>query len=426
MLIDNSIYVLDFVYAISEVLDLAFPSLHNHHNVVTQISYHLARRLGLSDQQTRDIVLAAMLHDIGLLYQQDNPEWDGSIDSDSYQMERAELGYKLLRNIESLAKTAQIIRYYPIRYASLTTVPLGSQIIYLANYVARQISDQQDIFLQLPSLVADVRQRQQQFNPEVLAAFDQLVQIVFVWVEFSPSYLKHIFLQELGHGGRLVGLKALRNFAKVFAQIIDARSRFTATHSSGVATVARELTLLAGFSQREAQLMEVAGYLHDLGKLAVPNSILENTGALDAAERHVMRRHPYYTYRILSRISGLESIAPLAALHHERLDGHGYPFNIQGVDFSRLSQIMAVADILTALTEDRPYRLGMSKTQAIDILTRMVADGGIDAGLVHLVVQNFPRLNAKRRRAQNAARRAYEAFCEVTSSDNTAASLTAS
>ena len=164
-----------------------------------------------------------------------------------------------------------------------------------------------------------------------------------------------------------------------------------------------ELTKLSGFSDRECHMMEIAGFLHDLGKLAVSNEILEKNGALSDEEIHEMRKHTYYTYIILNKIKGLEHISTWAAYHHEKLNGNGYPFHVKGEDFSKLARIMAVADIFTAITEDRPYRAGMSEDEAVRVLNNMVENGSIDGTIVKLVQDNAAHINDVRAKAQQAA-----------------------
>jgi HD-GYP domain-containing protein (c-di-GMP phosphodiesterase class II) len=171
-----------------------------------------------------------------------------------------------------------------------------------------------------------------------------------------------------------------------------------------------ELTNIYRFSERESKLMEIAGLLHDVGKLAVDDMILEKNGALNHQEFNAMRKHSYYTYTILKKVKGLEQIVLWAAHHHERLDGKGYPFHVKGSDFSKLSRIMCVADIVTAITEDRPYRAGMSSEKAIGILADMADNGGIDQEIVEVVTDNFAQINDARMEAQQAALQDYKVF----------------
>lgn len=205
-------------------------------------------------------------------------------------------------------------------------------------------------------------------------------------------------------------LVSLMDFARLFSHIIDFRSRFTATHSSGVAAIAEALAGLVGMSRAEGQLLRVAGYLHDLGKLAIPREILEKPAALTRSEYDLMRSHTFYTYRILETVKGLETLAAWAAYHHERLDGAGYPFHYTDDELSIHARIMAVADVFTAIKEDRPYRVGLDKDSASRLLTKMAKEGGLDQRLVDLLLENQEQLDCVRSMAEETAANAYQAF----------------
>lgn len=139
----------------------------------------------------------------------------------------------------------------------------------------------------------------------------------------------------------------------------------------------------------EVQLMEVAGNVHDLGKLAVPNAILEKPGKLSEEEFQVMKKHTYFTYTILNTIGGLRQLPEWAAFHHERLDGKGYPFHLSGETLDTGARIVAVADVFTALAEDRPYRKGMDSGKIVDIVRRMVAEDKLDGQVVQVLADNM-------------------------------------
>lgn len=162
--------------------------------------------------------------------------------------------------------------------------------------------------------------------------------------------------------------------ASAFADIIDAKSPFTGSHSHGVADVAEALA--RSFGLPDAQIVDVqrAGLLHDLGKLGVPNRILDKPARLDAGEWDVIRRHPELTLRILSPIPTLQQVAELAACHHEQLDGRGYFRGLRDEALSIGARIIAVADVFEALTADRPYRAGLPIDRALAILAAESGD----------------------------------------------------
>jgi HD-GYP domain-containing protein (c-di-GMP phosphodiesterase class II) len=171
-------------------------------------------------------------------------------------------------------------------------------------------------------------------------------------------------------------------------------------HSAGVAATAVSLAEELHFSPRELHLMKAAGYLHDLGKLGVPGRILDKPGKLTSEEYLRVKTHTYFTYRILETIGGMQQIAEWAAFHHERLDGKGYPFRLSGDELTLGSRIMAVADVFTALLEDRPYRKGMSLEEALAIINRLVRDGALDGEVVKTLNQQCERIDHIRRSEQ--------------------------
>jgi HD-GYP domain-containing protein (c-di-GMP phosphodiesterase class II) len=139
--------------------------------------------------------------------------------------------------------------------------------------------------------------------------------------------------------------------------------------------------------------MRIAGLLHDLGKLSIPNDILEKPGPLTKSEQLVVRQHTFYTYRILQQLEPLGNVAEWAAYHHETLDGRGYPFKVDETTLSLGSRIMAVADIFVALAENRPYREKLPKETIERIMGTMVENHKISSRLVEILFDNYFEAN---------------------------------
>jgi HD-GYP domain-containing protein (c-di-GMP phosphodiesterase class II) len=196
----------------------------------------------------------------------------------------------------------------------------------------------------------------------------------------------------------------------MFSQIIDFRSSFTATHSKGVTVTSTALARLSNFSDTECKMMEVAGYLHDLGKLSVPAEILEKPAGLTIDEFDIIRGHTYFTYKILSNVANLDIINSWASFHHECLDGKGYPFHLKEDGLSLGSRIMAVSDIFTAITEDRPYRKGMNKTESLKVVETMAKNNKIDTDIVSVLKLNYDEINSARIVAQKESSVEYKEF----------------
>jgi len=177
--------------------------------------------------------------------------------------------------------------------------------------------------------------------------------------------------------------EGLDGVCRAFADIIDAKSPFTYNHSTRVAEVARALAAECGLDVQEQRRIYRAGLLHDIGKLGVSNAILDKNGPMTPDERAAMERHPIHTLGILERVGVFNSFARTASLHHEKLDGSGYPFGVTGDALDLPSRILVVSDIYDALTSDRPYRAGMSHEKATELMERdrgtKLCDRALDA-----------------------------------------------
>jgi len=370
--------------------------------------------MGLPEEMIMDTVLAAILHDIGAFSIAERMCVVNALFDDSEYNQHALIGYKLLQDCKPLDQAATIIKYHHAHYkAAARGVPLGSYIVRLADRLSLLLNDGSEILEQVPEIMKKIEENSQTFHPDTLAALRRLVPLEYFWIEACSTLINYALPSRMLRIKEVMNLDVLKSFARVFSRIIDFRSRFTATHSSGVAAVSLELATISGFSERECRMMEIAGFLHDLGKLTIPTEILDKNSALTYEEFNEMRKHSYYTYAILNKIKGFEQISTWAAYHHEKLNGDGYPFHVKGEDFSRLARIVAVADIVTAITEDRPYRQGMDSSNAISILRGMVKESSIDKSIVDLVEYDFSRINNVRRTAQEKSFHEYNALNSI-------------
>jgi HD-GYP domain-containing protein (c-di-GMP phosphodiesterase class II) len=163
-----------------------------------------------------------------------------------------------------------------------------------------------------------------------------------------------------------------------------------------------------GLTDSEIKLMEITGNLHDIGKLVIPDSILEKPDNLSTEERNIMKSHTYYTYHIINTIEGLRNIAEWGAYHHERLDGSGYPFHCREDELSTNARIIMVADIFTALAEDRPYRKAMSQDGITKILKGFSARQQLDSSIINLLLDNYDEIHSYTDEKQKIAQEYYE------------------
>jgi putative nucleotidyltransferase with HDIG domain len=153
--------------------------------------------------------------------------------------------------------------------------------------------------------------------------------------------------------------RANLSFATALVATLDARDRYTAGHSTAVATYGRDIAGRLGLSAREQQLTHLCGLVHDIGKVGLPAGLLEKPGPLTHEERRLMEEHPVIGERILAKVDDYDEIARIVRHHHERVDGEGYPDRLTESEIPLISRIIAVADAYDAMTSDRPYRDAM-------------------------------------------------------------------
>lgn len=405
-----------FVFSLSQALDLINPVLADHHKRVAYIALRVAESMGLGGKTKEDVVIAAALHDIGTLPRQDA----GDEATPASNLRSARFGFQLLRKFKPFEMSARIVRFHCVDWAQGANrevegedVPLGSHIVHLANRVNAMVDRDRPILWQAGDISARVGAlRGQVLMPELVDAFLDVSSKDAFWLDLNASDLLNLMSSRISFSTVELDEDALQDFSELLAQIIDFRSRFTATHSSGVAATAATLGQLFGFPESDCKRIQVAGYLHDLGKLAIPADHLEKNGKLTEEEWLTVRSHPYYTYRILASISGMEDIALWCGVHHERLCGNGYPFGADNPRIPLEARILAVADIFTALTEDRPYRRGLDQASVLDILKKMVGNFELDRKVVNVLEANYADLDRARIGAQRVALREYQNFME--------------
>ena len=345
------------VLAFAAAVDSANPALANHHAQVAILADYLAAELGLSVEERRHLIWSALLHDVGALSVDQRL---GLLELDTLEEDgrHEELGFRLASGFGPFSDAASIIRYHHTRWeggrgreARGAAVPLGSHILHLADRVAVITGGPHDIFRRVRFIVKRVEERKGRvFKPELVEALRSLAPRKSVWLDATnPARLPFIMRQ---HGMATIelDLRGLTSLAQMFCNVIDFRSRFTATHSHGVAASVQALARACGLPVVQGRMMKVAGYLHDLGKLVVPPQVLDKTAGLSTDEWTLIKRHPYMTWRILSSIPELQSIGFWASCHHEQINGRGYPFRYAADQLSVECRILAVADVFTALT----------------------------------------------------------------------------
>jgi cyclic di-GMP phosphodiesterase len=170
----------------------------------------------------------------------------------------------------------------------------------------------------------------------------------------------------------------------LLARTIEARDGYTRGHSERLAKSAARLGRKVGLSNEQVDALRVAGIVHDVGKVGVPDSVLLKAGPLTPQEAAIMRRHPVEGERICSPLKSLRRVLPIIRHHHERLDGSGYPDGLCGDAIPLAARILQIVDIYDALTTDRPYREAFTASQALATLYNEAERGWLDMELVRV------------------------------------------
>lgn len=186
-----------------------------------------------------------------------------------------------------------------------------------------------------------------------------------------------------------IPIEALREIASFFAKITDYKSNFTWRHSIGIAEKAESMGHYYNYDEETCDKLYIAGALHDIGKLLISNDILEKPGKLSNTEYKEIQNHAMGTWKLLSSVGGLEEITSWASLHHEKLDGSGYPFGYKADQLGKNERLLACLDIYQALVEQRPYKAGLSHSEAMTILYKMGSSGQLDSDILNDINTHF-------------------------------------
>lgn len=385
------IKISELMYQISFALDCVEKDLlkvsTNHTKRVAYLCILIGRRLGMSEDEVLDLACAGILHDNALT------EYILSESADAYDeevwktnMERhCVIGEKNARAFPFSGDVTGYILYHHENadgsgpfHKKAGELPTGAEIIRICDNVDASFSLGRYKVEKYSRICAHVRGAAGKLYPQdIVDAFSYTVTDDTL-KKLSDDNIDEALRQITPVTERKVPLEALIDFSRVISRIIDYKSHFTKEHSKQIARKAGQMSAYYGYKKEEADQFYLAAALHDLGKLATPVSILEKPGALTDDEFEIMKQHVLYTYQMLSKVRGMEQITIWASSHHEKLDGTGYPFGKKAEELDFNCRLLTCIDIYQALSEDRPYREGMTHEQAMRILYQMADGGAID------------------------------------------------
>ncbi len=385
---DNLLFnVNQLLISLSRTLDFAekdlLPNHINHGMRVAYISARIAEKINMSDKNRFDLISYALLHDNGVMASMRRLDICGR--QTTYNVESDPVhcleGEKNLAHFPFLSRQKNIILYHHEKYDGSgpfgitgINIPLYSRIISLADYIAIRYSEGKGPDAIKNSIMKDACK----FDPDLCEVVFGFSRHIEFWLNQKDEFVYKALISMLPQVKREFNYQKIHQISQIFSRIIDAKSPFTGSHSRGISEKTGFICQFYEFDDVTYWKMRIAADLHDLGKLAIPNSILDKPSGLTRKEFQIIQAHPFYTRRILEKIDGFDDITDWAANHHEKLDGSGYPYGLDKNDLDFNSRILACVDIYQALTEDRPYRKGMSHKDAIKIMNNMAREGLIE------------------------------------------------
>ncbi len=392
-----SVDLRQMVTAIETAVDLVGINDTNHGKRVGYIALQIANNLGFSEEEKQTVYELGLLHDCGVSSDLIRVSLSNQFDWEESD-KHCQIGHDLLKDFLPLAHLAIPIRYHHTQWESLQALDLQplekrlANLIFLADRIDISAAPfyGREVLLHTDFIKEIIENRAgSHFNPDLVKGFLSASETEAFWISLEDRHISR-FAWDMGNRGyeKKLGMGDLLHLARIFSFIVDQKSAFTAEHSYGVARLSRFMAQKMGLPAHDVDKLEVAGYLHDIGKLYVPDNILHKAGPLTALERAIINQHSYETYEILRSIKGLEDIAKWAAYHHDNCEGTGYPFHPSVKELSLQARIVAVSDVFQALVQNRPYRKGMDIDQVIGVLYEMSSSGQLDKKIVEMVVGN--------------------------------------
>lgn len=385
-LLDNN----GIIGIVQRTLNQVDKRLMDHGSRVCYLVYRMLRKDGrYSLSQQRDLCFLAMLHDIGAYKMEEIDKmvqfetgnvWEHSIHS-----------YLFIKHFSSMGACTAALLFHHTDWEQLRKFtklsPMCRQVAQLIN-----IADRADVFLHTTKRstrdFAEVlrKRRGTQFAPEIVDLF----------LETAPAYpIEKQMVEDKEFWGLVADVpftkEEIEACLRMLIFTIDFRSRHTVTHTLTTTHISINLAERLGYAEEMQRKIACGAMLHDLGKIGIPVEILEFPGKLSPQAMSIMRTHVDLTRQILGE-SVSEEVREIALRHHEKLDGTGYPIGLSAKDLTLPQRIVAVADIVSALSGTRSYKDAFSKEKTLAILRQNCAAGKLDAHVVDTVILHYDEI----------------------------------
>ncbi|VYU62089.1 HD domain-containing protein [Clostridium tertium] len=371
------------------VIQKALASMDNrmlgHGEEVAYIMYKLLKASNnYNDNEIVRLMEIAMFHDIGAYKVE---ERDQLLDIDSITpMNHAIYGSLFIKYFSPLSDLAPVIlghHMYPkdLEDEKNKFIPKEALLLHIADYIS---------ILKINCEKIDKNWIIEKFGDKVLPEHKKLIEIACTEYKLLENIMDNSYLEELYEIFDEIFLtrEEIIGFIRMLTYAIDFRSESTVVHTIAVEEISAQIAKMLNIDGDTTRKIKIASMVHDIGKIVIPVSILEKTGKLIDEEYEKIKDHAIIGYKILSDL-GVDDLRDIATLHHEKLDGSGYPFGLKGDEISLEVRIVAIADVVSALVNRRSYKDEYSKEKVISILSDMALNNKIDSEISNLVINNY-------------------------------------
>lgn len=388
---------------ITKVLEIMNKEILEHGRYVSYIFYNMLRATGrYTEKDLADFSMLGLLHDIGII--------KTGYKSSLVEMETKDTwahsiyGHLFLKYLSPAGDKADVILYHHLDYDKHSM--MQSRYIKEASYL--YLADKMEMFVRynrirknMTSTPANDMLKQmfdgdyfrtnknKKFSEDALNLFYKAEAKFNMMEKFQTGeYLDE--LEEIGYKTSFTD-DEIKRYLQLIVYCIDFRSQQTVLHAMGTTLFAECVGRMMGIKGEELEKLYFGALLHDIGKIAIPLKILEAPRRLTDEEMRIMKAHVMITDVILSDIMN-KDITRIAANHHEKIDGSGYPKGLKGEELTVSDRVMAVADILSALYGKRSYKDSMPKDKIISILSEDAAAGKLCPRVVEATVKHYDNI----------------------------------
>ncbi len=365
-----------------------FPQ-HQHAIRVGEGCVLLGVKSGLDRRNIRNLYFAGLLHDVGKIsIPLSVLNKRGSLTDEEFAImkQHSARGSKIIYSLPELGRLAFRIRWHHERWDGSgypdglirNEIPIEIQILSAVDCFDSLQTPRMDRDAHTPDEAFEIMRqyRGTYFNPDIIdLVFEMHAEKTLVpgkssrqFLEIKNEYLNAPLEENDNEYSRYSGMNGLYPVLKLFARVIDAKHHYTSGHSTRVSVLSRYIAEQMGLSADDLTKIEIAGLMHDAGKISIPNELLEKKSKPTSEEWKCIKKHPIHSSELIKKIPFFDEISNIAYYHHVWADGRGYPETRPGESVMLLSQIIAVADAYDAITSERAYNRAESPETAYRII----------------------------------------------------------